>query len=303
MSGAMPRRAGLAGSASRRHGDVVKAAGGALALMLALTAPALAGTALPADLPRRVVSMNLCTDQLALMLAAPGQVVSVSYMAQDARESVMSEAALTLPANHQQAEEIFFMHPDLVLTGTYSTRETADLLRRLGVRVETFAPEASLDDIRANITRMGVLLGREAAAAAMVARFDADLARLHPATGSQPRAALYYANGYTSGSRTLAGQILASAGFANIADEAGLPVGGNLALEQLILLNPDTIITGRHYPAASRAEEILDHPALKALTAGRPGGALTDRDWVCGTPAVLNAVADLAALRQRIEDR
>ena len=42
--------------------------------------------------PRRVVSINLCTDQLAMMLAAPGQLVSVSQLAGDPHSSAMAEA-------------------------------------------------------------------------------------------------------------------------------------------------------------------------------------------------------------------
>jgi iron complex transport system substrate-binding protein len=36
-----------------------------------------------ADAPARVVSVNLCTDQLAMLIAAPGQLQSVSWLAAD----------------------------------------------------------------------------------------------------------------------------------------------------------------------------------------------------------------------------
>jgi iron complex transport system substrate-binding protein len=42
-----------------------------------------AATPLRAEAPGRVVSMNLCTDQLALMLAREGQLISVSDIARD----------------------------------------------------------------------------------------------------------------------------------------------------------------------------------------------------------------------------
>ncbi|MGA0716208.1 MAG: ABC transporter substrate-binding protein, partial [Gemmobacter sp.] len=48
---------------------------GAVALSLAF---AVVGGPAAAAPPGRVVSINLCTDQLAMMLAAPGQLVSVS---------------------------------------------------------------------------------------------------------------------------------------------------------------------------------------------------------------------------------
>ena len=67
-----------------------------------LAALAFAGSlALPAfaEAPGRVVSINLCTDQLAMMLAAPGQLVSVTYLAQDPRASVMTAEARAYPVN------------------------------------------------------------------------------------------------------------------------------------------------------------------------------------------------------------
>ena len=45
------------------------------------------------EAPGRVVSMNLCTGQLAMMLAAPGQLHSGTYLAIDPRASAMAEEA------------------------------------------------------------------------------------------------------------------------------------------------------------------------------------------------------------------
>ncbi len=259
---------------------------------------ALAGAAGPVGAqepppPRRVVSINLCTDQLALMLAAPGQLVSVSRLAHDPDSSAMFEAARKLPANGSGAEEVYLLAPDLVLAGTYSSDATVQMLRRLGIRVERFAPAQSLADIPRRIAQMGRVLGRETAAARMIARFNADLVALRQAPKRRPRAALYYVNSFTLGDRSLAGDILKAAGFDNIADEAGLDWGGTLPLERLILLAPEVIVKGRDYPGQARAEEPLSHPALRALKRSRVIGPLTDRDWICGTPRVLEAIRAL----------
>lgn len=268
-----------------------------------LAAALCCGLACPAgaDAPGRVVSMNLCTDQLAMMLAGPGQLVSVSYLARDVRASAMAAEAAALPVNHGMAEEIFLLRPDLVLAGRYTTRATVDVLQRLAIPVEIFDPEEDFDGIRANLRKMGVALGHETAAEAAVARFDADLAMLRDGAAYRPRAALYSANGYTSGDQSLSGQILHAAGFDNIATEAGIPMGGTLALEQLALSDPDLVVLGRRYPGASRAEELLDHPVVAVLRDRVATGALTDRDWVCGTPHVLRAVAALTATRHALE--
>lgn len=293
---ALPGRlsAGLARALARALAGAGVLAG-AVAFGAALAAPALA------EAPRRVVSMNLCTDQLALLLAAPGQLVSVSYLAQDPASSAMVEAAAAYPVNHGRAEEILGLRPDLVLAGAWTHRSTVDLLRRTGIPVETFVPAESIAGIRDSIRHMGAVLGREAAATALLAEFDAERARLEsnrPAT--PPRAAMYAANGYSSGSDSLSGQIVALGGFANIADEAGIPAGGFLPLERLLLAQPDMLILDRHYGGHSRAEEILDHPALAAMRSRMATVTMSSPDWACDTPRVLHAAAALQAARQAL---
>jgi iron complex transport system substrate-binding protein len=261
---------------------------------------ALAGAAVCAEAPARVVSVNLCTDQLALGLAAPGQLLSVSALSHDPASSAMWEEARALPTNNSSAEDVYLLAPDLVLAGTFTAPATVAMLERLGIEVAVFAPASSLEDIPRLIRQMGAALGRQAEAERRVAAFEADLAALREAApDTRPRAALTYVNSYSSGDKTLAGAILKAAGFDNVAREAGLSSVGVLSLEQLVLLAPDVIITGRNYEGAARAEDNLDHPALRALAGTYHAGELTDKDWICGTPTVLRAIRAMADLRQR----
>ncbi|UWS80859.1 ABC transporter substrate-binding protein [Phaeobacter sp. G2] len=253
--------------------------------------------------PARVVSMNLCTDQLAMLLAAPGQLASVSYIARDKRASAMADTAMAYPVNHGQAEEIYLIKPDLVIAGAYSTRATTDMLQRLGVRVEVFQPANSLQDVRNRIREMGEVLQRQEAAADLLSEFDKQLTDLLPGPGQQPRAALYAANSYTSGPKTLAGQILASAGLGNIAAELGYERSGKLPLEVLAMAQPDLLVTTSPYPRASRSEENLAHPVVRQLIAQSASGQMRDADWVCGTPHVLRAIEKLAQERRHLLEK
>ena len=257
------------------------------------------GAPAAAEAPGRVVSINLCTDQLAMMLAAPGQLVSVTEFATDPSASVMAEAAKAYPANGGRAEEVYLLHPDLVLAGQYTARVTVSMLRRLGVPVVEFGPGESLDDVRANILRMGEVLGRESAAQALAQRFDSALAALEPPPGQRPTAATYAVNGYTTGDRSLSGAIIARAGFDNLAQRFGLPYGGILPLEALVISDPDLVISGQDYPGPARAEEVLHHPAFLALEGDH--AVMQDRDWVCGLPSVVGAIERLTAQRHTIE--
>ncbi|MEM6905069.1 MAG: ABC transporter substrate-binding protein, partial [Pseudomonadota bacterium] len=212
----------------------------------------------------------------------------------------MTKEAAAYSANRGLAEEVFLLEPDLVIAGPFTTRATVDMLKRLGVPVVEFAPANNLDDVRDRIRRMGDLLERPDRAEALITRFDADLAALQNTGDLRPRAATYYANGYTSGTGTLADSVIEAAGLANIADEAGRAGGGYLALESLVMADPDLLITGRPFDNPALADTVLAHPALAAIQAEAGAAPVADRDWVCGTPHVIAAIRRLAAARDAV---
>lgn len=246
--------------------------------------------AMAADAPRRVVSMNLCTDQMAMLLAGDDQLYSVSYMASDAGSSVMAAQAGSYVINHGLAEEIFLMQPDLVIAGSYTTRTTVDLLKRLGFRVEEFHPENSFDDIRANVERMGEILGRKEKASELIARLDAGLAELKSNKPPERTVALYYANSYASGSGTLADAIVKAAGLKNIGDTLGFTGTVKLPLELLVLAAPDLIVAGdRDHETPALAQENYLHPAFRALARDAHTVSVPSKYMICGAPFTLEA--------------
>ncbi|WP_243611419.1 ABC transporter substrate-binding protein [Shimia aestuarii] len=265
-----------------------------------LAALVLSSAAALADAPRRVVSLNLCTDQLAMLLAAPDQLKSVSYIARDPRASAMPEEAAHYPINYGGAEEVYLLNPDLVLAGAYTARATVNMLRRLGIPVYIMRPALTLDEVSIRITEMGAALGREEAAAALRSSFETELAALRITDGPRPRAAIYNANGWTPGENSLPSQVLKAAGFTNVATEAGFAYGGSMPLELLVMAEPDIIISAAAYDGHSRAEDILTHPALRALKGAVAGEQVGDNHWICGTPHVLDAVRNLSAARRAL---
>ena len=151
-----------------------------VALLLALLgAPAAAEETLP-----RVMSLNVCTDQLVLALAEPGQILSLSELADDPDLSFHSAAAAAYAKNRGLAEEVFLVRPDVVVTGTYSLHNTTQLLRHIGTRVETFDYAQTLDSVPGAVRRMGGILGQTVRAETIAADYEAELAAL----SSQPAA-------------------------------------------------------------------------------------------------------------------
>lgn len=273
--------------------DFVRNTKGAALIVAAL------GLASPsaADAPQRVVSMNLCTDQLAMMVAAPGQLLSVSHIARDPLSSAMAAEAAAYPVNHGGAEEIYLLNPDLVLAGKWSDPVVLAMLRRLGVRVVQFDLVNTLDQVGTRLREMGAALGRAPEAEARALAFQQDLTALAsgPENAAVQHGAFFYPNGYTLGPGTLSDEILRFAGLENIAESLGLVGGGTLSLEHLVVARPELVIRAGLYPGASRSEEIPNHPALAGLQAR---AHISDASWTCGTPHVIRAIR---ALREAVE--
>lgn len=273
-----------------------------MALALFWGAPQAINAAIADERPS-VVSMNLCTDQLVLLLADPEQILSLSYLAQDENSSVYYDQALLYPTNRGQAEEVYILKPDLIVTGTYSNWIASSMLEELGMPVMRFEPAYQLEDIRTNILTMGKVLGQSAKAEAIIAAFDDRLASLRITDERRPRAALYEANGYTSGTLSLAHHIIEAAGFDNIGAEFGPSYGAKLSPEALLMKAPDIIILSQPGRGYARAEEITRHPALDHLKDTTSREAMTSKDWVCDTPRILDAIETLANLRTSFDQK
>lgn len=271
-----------------------------IGISASIFSPAIAKGDAATEPPARVVSMNLCTDQLAMLVAAPEQLISLSRFAHDPESNAMVEEARSWPTNHGQAEEIFLLQPDLVLAGTFSSPQTVALLRQLGLPVIEFEPADSLDDIRGLLRRMGEVLGRETRAGEVIARFDADLEAARVQSRTRPRAAFYDLNSYTAGTGTLIDAIMEAAGLTNIAVGLGVAGIGRLSLEQLAMAAPELLVTGRSFESPARAEEVLTHPALRSVRASSGIVAIPERYHICGTPFVIEAIDRLAGARAKL---
>ncbi|HKM72482.1 MAG TPA: ABC transporter substrate-binding protein [Stellaceae bacterium] len=259
-----------------------------------------AGAAAPAS---RVISLNLCTDQLVLALADRSAIVSVTYLARDCAISAQCRAAASEPINYGTAEELVAAEPDLVLGGRYTTRPAIGIARRLGMKVLEFDPPSSLDMVRRQIRDVAEALGRSERGEAMIADLDGRLAALPQAAakGERPVAAVYQANSVTVGANSLIDAALQVAGVDNLARRLGLENYMYLPLETLIADRPDLLILNTPraiYP--SLAESVLRHPAIAAAIAPDRRVIVSQSLWICGGPEIGDAIALLAQARARL---
>ena len=251
--------------------------------------------------PQRIVSTNVCADQLALALADRGRIVSVSRLAVDPRISNFAAAARGIPVNNARAEEIVELNPDLVLgdvnTGAHANR----LAATLGVPVHVIGAGVSLDDVRQIVRGVARALGETERGAAMIATMDARIARAQALRGPTMTALVYEPNGVTSGNGTLTHDVLKTAGLRNLAPELMPGSYGAVPLEAVIAAAPRLLVLDDAYAeSSSRAQSILRHPAFRSLEGKSTLYAMPSRLWLCPGPWVAEAVERLAAERVRL---
>ena len=252
--------------------------------------------------PERIVSLNLCTDQMALMLVPRETIRSLSYLAVRPDISAASDRAGGILLNHGRSEEILPLRPDMILAGRYTSRPTVFLLKRLGYDVLDQDISRSIADVRERVREVGRALGRASEAEAQVAAMDARLAALAPRPGERRPTALYYQpNGYTAGADTLVGDVMAHAGLDNLGARARVQGHGRMPLETLIELQPEILIVDDRKPQApALAYEAMRHPALKMMIDRSVQVIVPTRLWICGIPTVVDAVEILAAAREQV---
>lgn len=252
--------------------------------------------------PRRVISLNLCTDQLVLLLADPSTIVGLSQLASDCANAPMCDMARHYPAFRTNAETILSLKPDLVVTGTSTMPVTLLAAKSVGTRLEMFGPAHSLADIPAAIRRMARLLGVPERGEVLVKAFDERLARLSlPLSPDAPEAVIYAANGFVTGTNSLPDDVLHHAGFRNFSTGTGRKRTHAMSLEKLIAAQPDLLILDRSGQGTSQAQALLDNQALASAFRGIHRVNIPASLWLCGLPQTLDALEELSKARKMMQ--
>jgi iron complex transport system substrate-binding protein len=261
------------------------------ALALALPCATAAATPLP-----RLMSTNICADVLALSLAEPAQIVSLSRHSQDAQRFSMAAQARRFAANEATAEDVLYLQPDLVLASRrWNARHQQALFKRHGVRIVTVPFPTDWEGIDRSTLQMGRAMGREAAAQQLLADTRGRRARLQAVP--RPFNALYLRpNGGSAGVGTHVDAVLAAAGLRNHAAALGLKGWGRVDLERILHNPPDVFVTPSMVNDLAYARSGLSrHPQMKALLERIPVVALQQNDWGCSNWQLIEAAEAVAA--------
>jgi iron complex transport system substrate-binding protein len=292
IAGATCRRLGLLDRPFSRTMTAVLLAAGVLA-----TGPSSAR----ADAPKRVVSFNVCADQLVVALADPEQIAGLSPYATDPMLSVVAEEARKYRRLDWQAESTIPLTPDLVLTGAWDRAATRQMLTRVGIRVVQLDLVTGIASARAEIVRVAELLGHPERGARLAAALDSARARLAAVPRTRYSTALVIDQGrFTAGTATIAASLLAEAGL-RPPEGAPASFGGFVPLEKLLMLKPDLVFL-KDPPGAPTDQGALyfTHPALRALYPPERRIVLPERLSMCGGPALVAALDYLAGVMAKL---
>lgn len=253
-----------------------------------------------AEPPRRVVSINLCTDQLLLALADPGQIAALGRWARNREMSFLAVEAMRHRVVRGTAEEVLRLKPDLVLAGSFSGGATRAILQARGIRVVTFTPPLTIAQARAEIVRAAAVLGHPDRGAAVLANIDSSLGGARPEPARPLTALALQRRGYVSGSDTLLSDVMAEVGFTNAAAGLGVRSIEHASLEAIAKARPDVLVVEElDRAAADQASALLGHPVLARLVPANRMVAVPVAEMTCAGPALPALIHRLSRERAR----
>jgi iron complex transport system substrate-binding protein len=272
-----------------------------LAFLAALLAFMVPGSAAPASVLPRLVSMNVCTDQLVLALADPEQILGLSRFSRDGWQSKAGDLS-RYPVLSGGAEDVLLIRPDIVVASAFDKRSTRELLKAKGLRLAELAVPRTLDEARRQIREAGDITGHSDRAAAEVARLDAALARARLAVAARRDRVLPVSRrGWVAGSDSFIGSLLGEAGLRSAAGDLGFSFGGFASLEAIVNLRPDLIVVSQAGDVArDDGQAFLVHPALERLYPRQKRIVIPERLTECGGVLLADALDTLTAELQRI---
>lgn len=269
-------------------------------IVVLMAATALAATKPAAGVAERVVSLSpLITENIYLLGAQESLVAVTTYCVRPKEARHKEKIGSVMQVS---MEKIVSLQPDLILATNLTQPQQVAKLRSLGLQVVRFGRPSSFADICAQFVELGGLLGRHAAAHALVeqARFrvrqiQAQVAHLEPVkvflqVGAQP---LFSA---VPGSFTH--DFIRLGGGINI---AGQQKRGGVRFEQVIAENPAVIIVAiMGSESGIGAQEMQRWLAVDVLEAARNSRVhIVDPDVVC-SPSPTTFADTLAVLARLI---
>jgi iron complex transport system substrate-binding protein len=235
-----------------------------LGLAAALAGPAPAQGGPP---PQRVASLNLASDEILADILPIARLVAVTALVD---EPGTSNAVGRIPKTVARfpkvdVERLIALKPDLVVVSEYTDADVLHSLQLSGLKVHRMRGLDSFPGFKRALLDLGDAVGEPAAASALAKSFDLKLGEIERRLKGAPRPrVLYWASGYTAGSKTAFDALISCGGARNAAALAGISGITPLGAERAYSVDPDWLFIGSH---TTTSKEIREHPLLSKMRA------------------------------------
>lgn len=257
----------------------------------AILAAGMIGQGARARPPRRIVSMNVCADQLVLVLADRAQIAAVTRNATDPEMSAEVARAQGIRAISRSAEEVLEIDPDLIVGAPMRRDGVMAVIADHHYPMVDLPPADTYGQIVAQIRRVAEAVGHADRGEALVRRMDQALAAI-PRDPRGGVAAYYQRRGFLTGAGTLVDELMGRVGLTNLAVRLRKPILSQMSLEELLAARPDyLIVDAEREGVRAQGTEMLHHPLLRSI----PRLQIPEAWTVCGGPAYVRAAQTLSA--------
>lgn len=225
----------------------------------------------PGAAPQRVASLNLASDEILADILPQRRLVAVTALVDEAGTS---NALGRIPASVARfpkvdVERLIALRPDLVVVSEYTDADVLRALRQSGLKVHRMTGLDSLEGFKRALLELGDVVGEREGAVKLAAEFEARLGDIERKIRGTPRPRLlYWAGGFTAGSKTAFDALIRCGGGENAAAIAGISGITPLGAERAYGLDPDWLFIGSH---TTTSKEIHEHPLLSRMRAVKAG--------------------------------
>ncbi|MGC6401070.1 helical backbone metal receptor [Sphingomonas sp. FW199] len=246
----------------------------------------------------RIVSINPCVDAVLMHVADPRQIAGISHYSQDPRATSVPLAwANRFRATSGTAEEVVALAPDLVIAGGHVAPSTLIALDRMGIPIVQIGVPKTVAESVEQVRQIADAVRRPAAGAALARRIEDVVARAAPARAAPVPALIWQGGGLVPGTGTLADDLLNRTGYRNMSADYGLKQWDVLPLEPMVARPPRVLFS---VGTMQRQDRMLGHPVLAGLNRRIAIRDYPERLLHCGGPTIIDAVGQLARVRQSL---
>ena len=244
------------------------------------------------DTTPRVISTNVCIDNILINIFGTENVVAVSNLVDDARYSHVRMLDQSIERISFDAETILNLRPSLVLISNFSNHRVVKILKDSGLKIVTVPFATKLSDISQNIQIVGTAIKQQTKAKIAADAIYQHIGETMPKTG---KFALHItSNNYIYGNNSLISDAIRYAGMATQEQDRFANKPGFYNIENIILSKPDyLIVDGSDEINSLKFEHNRYHPALKVAFPPKHRIKIEPKLWSCAhqlTPHIIDMI-------------